>query len=64
MIPKILNIGSGKDFRNECINLDNNIQWRPDIVIDIGRSLKEEAFKIYSTRRFGEIKLERGTFEK
>ena len=64
MIPKILNIGSGKDFRNECINLDNNVQWLPDIVMDIGRSLKGEEFKTHSTRRFGEIKLERGTFEK
>ena len=64
MIPKTLNLGSGKDFREECINLDKNVEWLPDIIIDFGRPLKEEAFKIYSTARFGEIKLKMGTFEK
>ena len=64
MIPKILNIGSGKDFRKECINLDEKISWLPDIVCDFGKPLEEEGFKIYSTARFGEIKLEKGKFEK
>lgn len=64
MIPKTLNIGSGKDFREECINLDKNIEWLPDIVSDFGKPLKEEGFKTYSTARFGEIKLASGTFEK
>lgn len=63
-IPKILNIGSGKDFREECINLDNNVEWLPDIVCDLGKPLKEEEFKIYATARFGEIKLRKGKFEK
>lgn len=64
MIPKTLNIGSGKDFRKECINLDKNEAWLPDIVCDFGKTLNEEKFKIYSTARFGEIKLEKGKFEK
>ena len=64
MIPKILNIGSGKDFREECINLDENIEWLPDIVCDFGKPLKEEGFKVYKTARFGEIKLEKGKFER
>jgi SAM-dependent methyltransferase len=64
MIPKILNLGSGKDFREECINLDENVEWLPDIVCDFGKPLKEEGFKVYRTARFGDVKLEKGTFEK
>lgn len=63
-IPKILNLGSGKDFRKECINLDINKVWSPDIICDFSKPLKEEEFKIYKTERFGEIKLEKGTFVK
>lgn len=63
-IPKILNIGSGKDFREECINLDKKEEWLPDIVCDFGRPLKEQEFGTYSTARFGKIRLERGRFEK
>jgi len=63
-IPKTLNIGSGKDFKQECINLDINHAWLPDIVCDFSKPLKEEGFKIYSTARFGEIRFEKGKFEK
>lgn len=64
IIPKILNLGSGKDFREECINIDIAVEWLPDIVSDFGRPLREEGFKNYSTARYGEVKLERGTYEK
>jgi len=64
MIPKILNIGSGKDFREECINLDKDVLWQPDLIGDFSIPLKEQELKTSSPVRFGEIKLESGTFEK
>ena len=34
-IPNILNIGSGKDFRDDCLNIDVLDRVNPDIVVDL-----------------------------
>ncbi len=33
--PKQLNIGSGKNFRNDFLNPDISEYWKPDIVFDL-----------------------------
>jgi len=64
MIPKILNIGSGKDFRKECINLDKDNLWVPDIVCNLNYPLKEEQKTLFNTKRFGTVEFKEGVFEK
>jgi len=34
-LPQTLQLGSGKDFRSDCFNLDINPAWGPDAVLDI-----------------------------
>jgi SAM-dependent methyltransferase len=61
-IPKTLNIGSGKDFKNDCLNLDLKGYWNPDIVADLSdRDLVGREFR---TDRFGEIKLNQSLFNR
>ena len=60
-LPATLHLGSGKDFKPECFNVDINPAWRPDAVLDIasptllGSSL--------ATSRFGRITLQAESFE-
>ena len=37
VLPTKLNIGSGKDFRDDCLNLDYSDYWSPDIQVDLSR---------------------------
>jgi SAM-dependent methyltransferase len=60
-LPATLHLGSGKDFKPDCFNVDINPAWGPDAVFDIasptllGSSL--------ATTRFGEITLDGEIFE-
>lgn len=58
-VPHKINLGSGKDFREEYLNIDINSIWEPDIHHDIS---VYKAHEIESDR-FGFIKLEDGYFE-
>jgi SAM-dependent methyltransferase len=58
--PKHLNLGSGKDFREDCLNADIQAIKNPDWVLDI---TKVPFGDIISTR-FGEIKVEKEMFDK
>lgn len=40
--PKILQIGSGKAFNVEWLNLDIDETWSPDLVVDISKPLPTE----------------------
>ena len=60
-LPKRLNAGSGRDFRNDSLNIDQNPICNPDLVWDV--SLPLEPGAKYQTERFGEIGLEAGRFE-
>jgi len=64
MIPKTLNIGSGKDFRQECLNLDKDIRWLPDIVYDLNYPMNWYEPKFYDTKRFGKVEIGKNMFEK
>ena len=58
--PRHLNLGSGKDFRQDCLNADIQAIKNPDWVLDITKVPWEETI----STRFGEIKVEQGMFTK
>ncbi|MEA2085114.1 MAG: TylF/MycF/NovP-related O-methyltransferase [Thermodesulfobacteriota bacterium] len=62
--PKQINIGSGKDFRDDFLNIDVNDYWAPDIVCDLDEPLPEGEEIRFTTGRFGEIMLQKGSFKK
>jgi len=57
--PRHLNLGSGKDFREDCLNADIQAIKNPDWVLDITKVPWEETI----STRFGEIKVEQGMFD-
>jgi len=60
-IPTTLNIGSGKDFRHDCVNLDFMSKWDPDIVADLSR--KDLIGTAFETDRLGVLELTKGMFD-
>jgi len=54
-----LNLGSGKDFREDCLNADIQAIKNPDWVLDITKVPWGETI----STRFGEIKVEQGMFD-
>jgi len=61
MLPTALNVGSGKDFRDDHLNIDCNGYWKPDIVADLGKPLDLD--RVYETERFGPVMLVPGRFK-
>jgi len=61
-MPKQINMGSGKDFRNDYLNIDFSEHWNPDVVMDFSDG--SNLGKLHQTTRFGEIVLTEGVFEK
>lgn len=59
-MPTFLNVGSGKDFLTQAINVDISARWNPDIVLDISRPLDSEI--TYETSRFGAVQIKPGMF--
>ncbi len=59
--PRRLNLGSGKDWREDCLNIDINDYWQPDAVLDISKPLPEP-LELY-TERFGPIEIGPGWFD-
>ncbi len=57
--PRHLNLGSGKDFREDCLNADIQAIKNPDWVLDITKVPWGETI----STRFGEIKVEQGMFD-
>jgi len=57
--PRHLNLGSGKDFRQDCLNADIQTIKNPDWVLDITKVPWGETI----STRFGEIKVEQGMFD-
>ena len=55
-----MNLGSGKDFRQDCLNADIQAIKNPDWVLDITKVLWGETI----STRFGEIKVEQGMFDR
>lgn len=62
-IPTTLNLGSGKDFRADALNVDIDASWHPDAVLDLG-VVKVGATGIsVPTHRFGEALLLPNSFD-
>ncbi len=59
--PRKLNLGSGKDWREDCLNIDVNDYWKPDAVLDISAALP--ALLEVQTERFGGFAIEPGCFD-
>lgn len=59
--PKILNLGSGKDWRENCLNVDISKHARPDAIFDIACSLEDAPF--LQTKRFGQVYLDDNIFD-
>ncbi len=54
-LPRRLNLGSGKSWQAECLNVDINPLWRPDICVDM--SLPDLLERPLDSTRFGRITL-------
>jgi SAM-dependent methyltransferase len=60
-LPGTLHLGSGKDFRPDCFNVDVNPAWGPDAVLDVAApSLIGSTLE---TGRFGRVTLAEESFE-
>jgi SAM-dependent methyltransferase len=60
-IPSKLNLGSGKDWREDYFNVDFDPYWEPDAVLDFSQPLP--IGKPIETQRFGTIVLENNSFD-
>ena len=61
VLPRKLNLGSGKDWRQDYFNVDIDAYWEPDAVMDFGSPLP--IGKPLETSRFGTLLLENNYFE-
>jgi SAM-dependent methyltransferase len=60
MLPKTLNLGSGKDWKRHCFNADILLRVNPDWWVDIS---KVEFGQVIDSPRFGKITIEKGMFK-
>jgi SAM-dependent methyltransferase len=60
-VPRKLNMGSGKDWRQDYFNVDVDSYWRPDAVLDFNRPLP--IGQPFETERFGVVALENNFFD-
>jgi len=61
--PRKINLGSGKDFRDEYLNIDIQDDWRPDIVADLSQKDFFQTPRIFQTERFGEVVLSENSID-
>lgn len=54
-----INLGSGKDFRHDYLNIDSNPLWHPDLVADISCGLSGAV----RTERHGSFIITPGTYQ-
>ena len=59
-----INIGSGRFFYEDCINIDIQKYCNPDVVLDITKPLFDDnnAIRTFFTDRLGEVKLQKNSF--
>jgi SAM-dependent methyltransferase len=62
-IPSVLNLGSGKQFLDDALNVDHSPLWRPDIVADLNLPFPLQAGQPCITERFGPVLLERESID-
>ena len=54
-LPRRLNLGSGKSWQADCLNVDINPLWRPDVCVDM--SVPDLLERPLDSARFGRIVL-------
>lgn len=59
-VPRILHLGSGKDYRPDWLNLDIEARTNPDVVFDLSQPLPEGPLP---SARFGPVQLGPGCFD-
>ncbi len=59
--PRRMNLGSGKAFDPEMLNIDVNPRWKPDLVVDMSDQGTNSA--IFLSHRFGLVRLEPDMFD-
>ncbi len=63
VVPRKINLGSGKNFREDFLNVDINDYWAPDVVADIGGDFPRGGSAVYPTRRFGDVTIAHGAYD-
>jgi SAM-dependent methyltransferase len=59
--PVAINLGSGKDWREDCLNVDVEARWNPDVLLDIAQPI---SFPLeLETPRLGRIAVCQGMYE-
>jgi len=61
-VPKRINLGSGKSWHPDFLNIDINDVWGPDVIADFNHVFPGEQ-TVIETERFGEIVIRPGQFE-
>jgi len=61
-MPRRLNLGSGKSWHPDFVNLDISAFWKPDVVADFGKDFFGGS-GVFETERFGPIRIEKNSFE-
>jgi SAM-dependent methyltransferase len=60
--PSILNMGSGKDWKENSFNIDIQPEWNPDAIFDFNKKFPNDGI-ILETSRFGTIHLKENHFD-
>lgn len=60
-VPRRINLGSGRDFRPDWLNIDHSAFWKPDLVLDLNQPFA--GIGPLPCERFGPVTLAEGTFE-
>ncbi len=60
-IPNKINIGSGKDFKQDCLNIDISENSNPDIVADL--SDQNLIGRVIKSKRFEDISFDKNKFD-
>lgn len=59
-LPRRINLGSGKDWREDALNVDVDARTNPDVVCDL--AAPGALAQVHFSRRFGLLRLEAGGF--
>ncbi|MBD3346807.1 MAG: methyltransferase domain-containing protein [Chitinivibrionales bacterium] len=62
-LPNKLNVGSGRDFQEDCINIDIDPYWHPDVVFNLNEPFPPPEKTRFTSGRFGEIEFTPGMFD-
>ncbi len=60
-LPLRINLGSGRDFRPDWLNIDHSAFWKPDLILDLNQPFA--GLGPLASERFGPVILTRGAFQ-